>query len=189
MSAPFPRRCFPLCGSDFWWRRPAWSRRCQRIFSAALSGVPTWPQAMVADFIDEGHFATHIRTMRQHYKQRMKSSTPCPAARAALHIQRASAGFHTVGFFTEPGCNEEAFVRPPPNAGLTLSGIGRYCLEPINRKGVVIGYGAASEPEIRSWTCETLKLAGEPLLGEGLTSEASQIGMEKYLYWICVAVQ
>lgn len=40
------------------------------LFSAALSGVPTWQQAVVADFIDEGYFSTHIRTMRNHYRKR-----------------------------------------------------------------------------------------------------------------------
>lgn len=120
------------------------------IFSAALSGVPTWPQAVVADFIDEGHFATHIRSMRNHYRQQHEAlHHHARGIETKLHIQRASAGFHTVGIFNEPGRNEEAFVRAAVNMGLTLSGIGRYCLEPIDRKGIVIGYGAASEPEIR----------------------------------------
>jgi GntR family transcriptional regulator/MocR family aminotransferase len=63
----------------------------------------------------------------------------------ACIFKRASAGFHTVGFFSKPRQNESAFVKAATGAGLTLSGIGRYCLEPIGRKGVVIGYGAASE--------------------------------------------
>ncbi|MBV6648807.1 MAG: PLP-dependent aminotransferase family protein, partial [Hoeflea sp.] len=57
--------------------------------------------------------------------------------------------FHTVGYFTDPGRSEEDFVREANAAGLTLSGIGRYCLGPIDRKGVVIGYGAANEADIR----------------------------------------
>lgn len=127
------------------------------IFSAALSGVPTWPQAVVADFVDEGHFATHIRTMRNHYRQQHEAlHHHARGIEADLHIQRASAGFHTVGFFSEPGRDEEAFVSAAVNMGLTLSGIGRYCLTPIQPKGIVIGYGAASEAEIRSGV-ETLK--------------------------------
>jgi len=120
------------------------------IFSAALSGVPTWPQAIVADFIDEGHFATHIRTMRQHYKRRHEIlHAHARQLDQHMHIQRASAGFHTVGFFRDPARDEKAFIHSASAAGLTLSGISRYCLIPIDRKGVVIGYGAASESEIR----------------------------------------
>lgn len=120
------------------------------IFSAALSGVPTWPQAIVADFIDEGHFATHIRTMRQHYKRRHEIlHEHAWQLDAHMQIQRASAGFHTVGFFKDPARDEKSFIEAATAAGLTLSGIGRYCLTPIERKGVVIGYGAASDSEIR----------------------------------------
>jgi hypothetical protein len=83
------------------------------IFSAALSGVPTWPQAIVADFIDEGHFATHIRTMRQHYKQRHEIlHTPCPAARAA---HAPSSGHPPVfiqsGTSPSPGQRMRLFIR------------------------------------------------------------------------------
>lgn len=120
------------------------------LFSAALSGVPTWPQAIVADFIDEGHFSTHIRTMRQHYRKRHEIlHQHSRQLEPHMHVQRALAGFHTVGYFREPGRNEDEFVKAAHAAGLTLSGIGRYCLAPIERKGVVIGYGAASESEIR----------------------------------------
>lgn len=120
------------------------------IFSAALSGVPTWPQAIVADFIDEGHFSTHIRTMRQHYKKRHEIvHEHARQFDQHMHVQRASAGFHTVGYFKALERDEDDFVSAARAAGLTLSGIGRYCLTPIDRKGVVIGYGAASESEIR----------------------------------------
>jgi GntR family transcriptional regulator/MocR family aminotransferase len=119
-------------------------------FSAAISGVPTWPQAVVADFIDEGHFATHIRTMRQHYKTRHEAlHREKQPIEGHLDIQRASSGFHTVGYFKDRRRDEESFVRSAAKLGVTLSTIGRYCLEPIDRKGVVIGYGAASEAEIR----------------------------------------
>jgi GntR family transcriptional regulator/MocR family aminotransferase len=95
--------------------------------------------------------------MRTHYKQQHETlHTHARGLETSLQIQRASAGFHTVGFFNKPVYNEEAFVSAAADRGLTLSGIGRYCLEPIERKGVVIGYGAASEAEIRSGV-ETLK--------------------------------
>ncbi len=120
------------------------------IFSSALSGVPTWPQAVVADFIDEGHFATHVRTMRQHYK-RQHDIIHEHAGLLAPHMQveRGSAGFQTVGFFTDRARDETSFVKAANEAGLTLSGIGRYCLTPVRHRGVVIGYGTASASEIK----------------------------------------
>ena len=88
--------------------------------------------------------------MRQHYKRRHEIlHQQAMLLDPNMMVQRASAGFHTVGYFTDPERSEDAFVSAANAAGLTLSGIGRYCLEPIERKGVVIGYGAASETEIK----------------------------------------
>jgi GntR family transcriptional regulator/MocR family aminotransferase len=160
----FSKTLFPSLRLGFLVAPASMVEAMSTIFSAALSGVPTWPQAIVADFIDEGHFATHIRTMRQHYKQRHEIlHTHARQLEPHMLVQRASAGFHTVGYLTDPGCSEEAFVREANAAGLTLSGIGRYCLAPINRKGVVIGYGAASETEIRQGMDVLAQLFGAAL--------------------------
>jgi GntR family transcriptional regulator/MocR family aminotransferase len=160
----FSKTLFPSLRLGFLVAPASMVEAMSTIFSAALSGVPTWPQAIVADFIDEGHFATHIRTMRQHYKQRHEIlHTHARQLEPHMLVQRASAGFHTVGYLTDPGCSEEAFVREANAAGLTLSGIGRYCLAPINRKGVVIGYGAASETEIRQGMDVLAQLIGAAL--------------------------
>lgn len=42
----------------------------RRVAAAFVPGVPSSIQAAVAEFIDEGHFATHIRRMRRIYQER-----------------------------------------------------------------------------------------------------------------------
>src|SRR5262249_8318462 len=42
----------------------------QRISGAFLQGVPASIQAVLAAFIEEGHFATHLRRMRDIYRER-----------------------------------------------------------------------------------------------------------------------
>tara|TARA_R110002020_G_scaffold133753_2_gene298478 strand:- start:514 stop:1986 length:1473 start_codon:yes stop_codon:yes gene_type:complete len=146
----FSKTLFPSLRLGFLVAPPSMVEAMSTIFTSALSGVPTWPQAVVADFIDEGHFSTHIRTMRQHYKRRHEVlHRHARQLEPHMLVQRASAGFHTVGYFTDPDRDEAGFIKAAGAAGLTLSGIGRYCLAPIARKGVVIGYGAASEGEIK----------------------------------------
>ncbi|MDJ0933411.1 aminotransferase class I/II-fold pyridoxal phosphate-dependent enzyme [Breoghania sp.] len=41
-----------------------------RYFMSWVSGPPMITQAIVADFMDEAHFSTHIRVMRRMYKAR-----------------------------------------------------------------------------------------------------------------------
>jgi GntR family transcriptional regulator/MocR family aminotransferase len=109
----FSKTLFPSLRLGFLVAPASMAEAISSIFSAALSGVPTWPQAVVADFIDEGHFATHIRTMRQHYRKRHEFLHD-KATRLAQHLQieRASAGFHTVGYFRNSRQNERNSSTP-----------------------------------------------------------------------------
>jgi GntR family transcriptional regulator/MocR family aminotransferase len=51
----FSKTLFPSLRLGFLVAPASMVEAMSTIFSAALSGVPTWPQAIVADFIDEGH--------------------------------------------------------------------------------------------------------------------------------------
>ncbi len=145
----FSKTLFPSLRLGFLISPPNMVDTMSTLFSCAMSGIPTWSQAVVADFIEEGHFATHIRTMRQYYrKQHEVLHNYSTMVESYMHIEKASAGFHTVGFFHEP-TDEEAFVAEAAKMGVTLSPISRYCLESVERNGVVIGYGAAEEGDLK----------------------------------------
>ncbi|MCV0425341.1 MAG: PLP-dependent aminotransferase family protein [Roseibium sp.] len=114
-----------------------------------LSGVPTVTQAIVADFMDEGMFATHIRTMRQIYKKRhdtLMAEAECLAGR--LDLQPTSSGFHAVGLVTRT-YDEDAIVEKAAARGITTVPLSRYSLSTISQRGVVLGFGSSAPEEIR----------------------------------------
>lgn len=114
------------------------------------SGPPTATQAIVADFMDEGHFAAHIRLMRRLYKARY--ATLIEAARTlpdTIAMQETTSGFHTPAFLT-PGIDEATVVAQAAERGVTLAPLGRYCLEPIPQSGLVFGFGSATPEDIRA---------------------------------------
>ncbi|WP_186388166.1 PLP-dependent aminotransferase family protein [Stappia sp. TSB10P1A] len=114
-----------------------------------LSGVPTAPQAIIADFMEEGLFATHIRAMRQVYEERHAALVTAFAPFAGrLDVQPTSGGFHTIGLLP-PGASEERAVAFAGARGVVMAPIGRYCLTPIAARGVVLGFGSATPLEIR----------------------------------------
>jgi GntR family transcriptional regulator/MocR family aminotransferase len=145
----FSKTLFPSLRLGFFVAPPNLVDTFSRIFASELSGTPTWPQAVVADFMDEGHFATHVRAMRALYRQRHDVLHE-EASRLAglLNIEKASAGFHTIGRL-EDGLSEKRVVAAAAQAGLILSPISRYCLSPIAEKGLVIGYGSTDASQIR----------------------------------------
>ena len=64
------------------------------VMSKFLQGVPTFSQAVVAEFIDEGHFASHIRRMRRIYAERHEALCDAAGARLGglLDIVRTESG-------------------------------------------------------------------------------------------------
>ncbi|GGE12996.1 transcriptional regulator, GntR family [Gemmobacter megaterium] len=119
-------------------------------FESWVSGPPTATQAIVADFMDEGHFAAHIRLMRRLYKARYAALIE--AARTlpdTIRLQDTTSGFHTPAFLA-PGIDEREVVAQAAERGVTLAPLSRYCLEPIAQSGLVFGFGSATPEEIRA---------------------------------------
>lgn len=130
----------------------------QRISGAFLQGVPSSIQAVLAAFIDEGHFATHLRRMREIYAERHAAFHEAAETHLGglLQTNRSVAGFHTVGQFAAPLVDDERIAVEADAAGLLVSPISRFCLDeaPFQR-GLVLGVSAIDERTIRK-SVETL---------------------------------
>ncbi|HUH41072.1 MAG TPA: PLP-dependent aminotransferase family protein [Castellaniella sp.] len=119
------------------------------VWGAFLHGVPTSLQAALADFIDEGHFATHIRRMCKLYSARHDALIEASERRlpGLLDVQPTGTGFHTIGFLPS-GQSEADICAAAARRQLSVSPIGRYCIEPIAQKGLVLGFSTVKPPEI-----------------------------------------
>lgn len=118
------------------------------VFDTWASGPSTATQAIVAEFMDEGHFATHIRLMRQLYKARYEALLE--AARDLpenIRLQKTTSGFHTPAFLGA-GVDEAEVVAQAAEQGVTLAPLGRYCLSPVAQSGLVFGFGCAAPEDI-----------------------------------------
>jgi GntR family transcriptional regulator/MocR family aminotransferase len=120
-----------------------------RLFSSWVSGPPTVTQAIVADFMNEGHFAAHIRMMRHLYKARHEALLDASYdLRDAVDIQPTTGGFHTPAFVA-PGVDERKVIIQAAQKNVSLVPLSRYCLVPIPQRGFVFGFGSATPEEIR----------------------------------------
>ena len=116
---------------------------------------PLIDQAVLADFILEGHFARHVRRMRTLYAARQEALVE--AARRYLDglidVGPAEAGMHLVGFLPHGSNDREASqkaaacgVEAPPISAYALRGSPYH--EPAHRPGLLLGYAALTEAEI-----------------------------------------
>lgn len=123
----------------------------RRISGAFLQGVPSSIQAVLAAFIEEGHFATHLRRMREIYAERHVAFHQAAERHLGglLNTSRSVAGFHVVGTFASPAMDEERIAADAHAAGLIVSPVGRFCIDRSQVvPGLVLGVSAINERAI-----------------------------------------
>jgi GntR family transcriptional regulator/MocR family aminotransferase len=116
----------------------------------------SFEQAVLADFMLEGHFARHLRRMRVLYAERQE--VLLRAAREQLEgildIRAGDGGMHVVALLP-PGVSDEHAAERAAAAGVTVQPLSPHYLRRPRRGGLVLGYGANSPAQIR-WGMRTL---------------------------------
>jgi GntR family transcriptional regulator/MocR family aminotransferase len=116
---------------------------------------PPLNQLVLADFINEGHLARHIRRMRIIYTDRRDALLDGLAEHCGefLSVPRADAGLHVAAFLS-PGFDDNTVVTEMARRGLSalpLSG----CYARAPKQGLLLGFGA--------WSGRRIKLATRAL--------------------------
>jgi GntR family transcriptional regulator/MocR family aminotransferase len=112
--------------------------------------APTLAQAVVADFLTEGHFVRHIRRMRTVYQERQEALLR--AARRELsglvEVRPCQTGLHLMGWLTDRRDDRQA-SRAAAAAGVEAVPLSRYSIEQPQRGGLHLGYGGTDARQIR----------------------------------------
>ncbi|HEX7830564.1 MAG TPA: PLP-dependent aminotransferase family protein [Thermoanaerobaculia bacterium] len=107
-------------------------------------------QAVLTDFIAEGHFGRHLRRMRQVYGERL--SVLIEQARKRLdglvEISAIEAGLQTVGWLA-PGIDGEAVASAAASRNVEVTPLSRYSRRPLQRDGLQLGFAAVDADEIK----------------------------------------
>jgi len=111
---------------------------------------PTLYQAVLADFIAEGHFARHLRKMRQLYRERRDVLVEAIEGElgAALRVRDGRAGMHLAATL-RPGVDDQRLAAEAAREGLWLMPLSSCYLGAAAEQGLVLGYGGAGAGAIR----------------------------------------
>jgi GntR family transcriptional regulator / MocR family aminotransferase len=111
--------------------------------------IPILEQMALADFMNEGHFARHLRQMLQHYSQRRDLLHRELHAHldGLLEVHAPEAGMHLVGWLT-PGRDDQRAAKLAAQVGIEVMAISKYSLEPLPRGGLLFGYAGTNEEDI-----------------------------------------
>jgi GntR family transcriptional regulator/MocR family aminotransferase len=136
-------------------------------FVAARAAIdrqpPTLTQAVVADFLNEGHFVRHIRRMRTLYAERQEALLRATRRELGglLEACPCETGLHLVGWLPDGRDDREA-SRAAARAGVEVPPVAKYCLEQPARAGLLLGYAGSDTRQIR----DGVRRLGAALCGE-----------------------
>ncbi|MEP6901287.1 MAG: PLP-dependent aminotransferase family protein [Actinomycetota bacterium] len=124
------------------------------IFTAARTlcdwHSPIFEQAILADFISEGHFARHLRRMRTLYEKRQHFLVAESEKELGglLKISKAQSGMHLIGWLAE-GLNDQEVTEKAAESQLNLTPLSSYCIKNNLPSGIILGYTGFDEKQIK----------------------------------------
>ncbi|MBV8050613.1 MAG: PLP-dependent aminotransferase family protein [Acidobacteriaceae bacterium] len=124
------------------------------VFAAAGSvsthHPPLIDQAILGDFIREGHFARHVRRMRELYAERLSVLVEAARKRlgGVLKIADIEAGLRTVGWL-QNGVSAEAAARAAAKRNVEVFPLSRYVYGRTRPNGLLLGFAAVDAKELR----------------------------------------
>jgi GntR family transcriptional regulator/MocR family aminotransferase len=141
-------------------------------FAAAQSvtsrHAPLLDQAVLCDFIVEGHFGRHLRRMREVYSERLSVLLENARQRLSglLEVSDVAAGLQTFGWLRR-GINGESAAKAASDRGVDVIPLSRFYRGPRPpREGLQLGFAAVDVREIRRGVQElAAALEQEPLRG------------------------
>jgi GntR family transcriptional regulator/MocR family aminotransferase len=112
---------------------------------------PGIQQAVMADFMTEGHFARHLRRMRTLYASRLQALVGAVREHAAdlFEIADLEGGLNRVAWLP-PGLSDSEAVAAIQPEGFACLPVSEFRLRPGGRAGLVMGFGGMTEDVIEN---------------------------------------
>jgi GntR family transcriptional regulator/MocR family aminotransferase len=123
-------------------------------FSAYRDAADIFPstlyQAVVTDFIREGHFARHIRRMKMLYTERRNWLVQVLNAELGrtLQVVGSEAGMHLAALLPR-GVDDSVIASRAAERGISAMPLSSCYLHHAKRKGLILGYGATNEHQTK----------------------------------------
>ena len=126
--------------------------RLDESVNSYLPAVPLMMQAATAEFIDKGHFATHIRRAKKVYFERYQALSGAidRYLHEYLELLPTETGFHALAIFKKE-FDERWIAELAKQKNLLVRPLSNYCIEPLSApKGLALGYGCVTPDEIEA---------------------------------------
>ncbi len=111
-------------------------------------------QPVLASFIDEGHFASHIRRVRLVYEGRQDVLLTLAEKELEdlIHFRPSEAGLHSIGYLApelRKSLDPAAVAGIARDAGIEMAAFSTYTHERVAPDAIIFGYAQYTEGELR----------------------------------------
>jgi len=129
---------------------PALVESFQRIRFAMSRQPPGVEQAILAEFISEGHLERFVRATLRTYRERQEALVDAidRHAKGVLETSPNGTGMYLAAWLN-PGIDDQAVARAAATDGVDIIPLSTFCMRPLRRKGLVLGYSAYEVNRIR----------------------------------------
>ena len=112
--------------------------------------VPLLDQAVLSDFMAEGHFGRHVRRMREVYAGRRALLLEFAERylRGMLTITGVEAGLQTAGWLLDD-VDGETVARAAAEHDVEVTPLSRFASGPLTQEGLQLGFAAVEDAEFR----------------------------------------
>lgn len=115
--------------------------------------TPTLTQEVLTDVIREGHFERHLRRARARNAVRRSAllSALSDNFGERVSIEGANAGLNVLSWFRDVSARKlDILIGRAAQAGIGIYSVAPYYLRPPKTAGLLLGYGAMTEDDIRA---------------------------------------
>ena len=116
-------------------------------------GSPSLEQAVLADFMVEGHFERHIRRTRSLYAERQEALVESVERdlRGLMEVRPSSSGMELIGRLAK-GVDDRLAQRLAAQHDVEATPLSIYYFEPPEQGGLLLGYTGVDEAQIATGT-------------------------------------
>jgi len=156
----FSKVLFPSLRLGYLVVPPALIDHFTTLYRSVSVHAPILEQAVLTDFMQEGHFARHIRRMRSLYHTRRDALVQAIQNEIGnkVQFQVPETGMHMV-IWLPWSMDDVAITQQATSQGLEVYPLSQLFLNPTGqRPGLLLGYGAFNEEEIRTGVRQLAKV-------------------------------
>jgi GntR family transcriptional regulator/MocR family aminotransferase len=130
---------------------PSLIGRLKDVRSSMSRQPPGVEQAILAEFLMEGHLERHLRATLRLYRERQEALVNAIKDNGSglLETSVSGTGMYLVAWLRS-GIDDRAAAQNAAKRGVDIIPLSAFCIKPRRRRGIVLGYSAYEPTRIRS---------------------------------------